>query len=278
MPSLGNPLANRGLASHLIGRAVLDAAVRVLAPHSIDVMPLKGIWLQQFVYADPSERRITDVDVLVPEGRYEGALAALRDAGWQRSGGNLTETSFLAPDLPLPLDLHAALFVHDAFRMPASALFARGHADEDAFGVRVTLPDPLDVLAHLVGHFVKSRGGRDSEARALRDFPAFLERYALSPSHIAEHLERCGMARTSRYALRCVPSELDRNAKCRAVLAALAPDPLGSACAAAMLALRRRATQNSKAAVLPGFVLEASLARGVRSALLRAVDRALRGA
>jgi hypothetical protein len=266
-------LENRGLASHLVGRAVLEAAVRVLAPRAIVVMPLKGIWLQQFVYGDPSERRITDVDVLVPEDQYRPALVALREAGWQVCSSNSTEAALRAASFPLPLDLHRSLFTRGAFRMPARALFERGQVDGEAFGVRVTLPDPLDVLAHLVGHFVKSRGGRDSELRALRDFPALLERYGFGPQIVATHLERCGMARASRYALQCVPEDLDPKGLCDAVLAALGSDPIGSVCAEAMLALRRRASAGTPAAMLPGFVLEGSLLRGLRSAALRAVDR-----
>jgi Uncharacterised nucleotidyltransferase len=265
---------DRSLASHLLGRAVLDAAVRVLEPLAIAVMPLKGIWLQEFVYADPRERRITDVDVLVPDGQHPRALAALKAAGWQFQGGNVAEVSFIAPGLPLPLDLHAALFAHGAFRMPVAALFERGRAGAEAFGTRVHLPDPLDVFAHLVGHFVKGRGGRDSEARALRDFPAFLARYAFAPETVARHLQRCGMARASRYALQCVPEELDSNRGCRAVLDALDADVVGSACATAMLALRNRVSSHARVAMLPGFVLDRSLLRGARSAALRAVDRA----
>lgn len=267
------PLGSRGLASHLIGRAVLGAAARVLASHSIAVMPLKGLWLQELVYAEPSERVITDVDVLVPEAQYLPAVAALREAGWKPCAANLTETSLLAPGWPLPLDLHASLFTPGAFHMPARALFERGRIDEQTFGVRVTLPNPLDVLAHLVGHFVKSRGGHDSETSKLRDFPALLEWCDVAADEVAAHLERCGMARASRYALQCVPAELDSKGKCRALLAALPRDPIGGGCAEAMLALRRRVSARSSAAVLPGFVLEPSLPRGIRSALLRVIDR-----
>lgn len=265
---------NKGLASHLIGRAVLETGARVLGQHSIPIMPLKGIWLQQFVYADPSERPITDVDVLVPDAQYARALTALRDAGWAVCGANAAETALRSPTWPLPLDVHRALFVRTGFDMPSHALFERGTVDEHAFGVRVVSPDPLDVFAHLVGHFVKSRGGRDSERHALRDFPELASRFELEPSATARHLERCGLARASRYALRCVPATVDASGFCRDTLGELGADPVGQLCAASMLALREFSSARSPFAVLPGFALERSLPCGVIGAALRAFDRA----
>jgi hypothetical protein len=268
------PGLNRGLASHLVGRAVLEAAARVLERHSILLMPLKGIWLQQFVYADPSEREITDVDVLVQAAQYAPALSALRDAGWIMCGANEHETAFRSASWPLPLDLHRALFARGTFDMPTQGLFERGGLDVRAYGVRVVSPDPLDVFAHLVGHFVKSRGGRDSKRHQLRDFPELASRFDLEPSATARHLERCGVARASRYALQCVPAIVDASGFCRATLAALGADPVGQLCAASMLALREFSTARSPFAVLPGFALERSLPRGVVGAALRAFDRA----
>jgi hypothetical protein len=264
---------NKGWAGHLVGRAVLEAGARVLGQHSISVMPLKGIWLQQFVYADPSERPITDVDVLVPDALYARALTALRDAGWAVCGSNAAETALSSPAWPLALDVHRALFVRGGFDMPTSALFERGTIDERSFGVRVVSPDPLDVFAHLVGHFVKSRGGRDSDSHQLRDFPALASRFELEPAATARHLERCGLARASRYALQCVPEVVDASGFCRATLAELGADPVGQLCARSMLALREYASAGSPFAVLPAFALERSLRRGVICAALRAFDR-----
>jgi hypothetical protein len=267
-------LNSRGLASHLIGRSVLEASARLLGEHAIPVMPLKGIWLQQFVYSDPGERPITDVDVLVPDGLYTRAVAVLREAGWEWRAENIAETALRSPGWPLALDLHRALFARSGYRMSARELFERGHADDSAYGVQVISPDPRDVFAHLVGHFVKSRGGRDTSSHELRDLPAIAARFGLEPDATARHLEQCGLARASRYALRCVPDSFDPAGFCRATWAALAPDVIGQACADTMLALRERTTARSVWASLPGFVLEPSLPGGVVTAVMRVFDRA----
>lgn len=237
-------------------------------------MPLKGVWLQQFVYADPADRPITDVDVLVPATRFEEALAVLRDAGWHERDSNANETAVRSPEWPLPLDVHRRLFDRRAFDMPPEERFARGTLDEQTFGASVILPDPLDVFAHLVGHFVKSRGARGGSNLELRDLPALAERFALEPATTARHLERCGLGRACRYALQCVPVTRDPTGFCQRTLRALQPDPVGRACAATMLALRERVGVTSPFAIVPGFALEPTLPRAVRSALSRAFDRA----
>jgi hypothetical protein len=258
---------------HLIGCAVLEAAVRALGSRDILLMPLKGIWLQVFVYADPGERPITDVDVLVREADYAPALAALRDAGWKHCDTNVFATALRAPGLPLVLDLHRRLFARSAFRMPSAELFERGTPDRERYGCEVVLPAALDVFAHLVGHFVKSRGGRDSPAFQRRDFVMLAEHCRLEPTRTAQHLVRCGLARASRYALRCVSDDLDTRGFCRATLAALPPDPSGDASAAALLRLRDRIGRGSRLAALPGFALEPSLSAALGSLALRTWDR-----
>ena len=267
------PFSNRGLASHLIGRAVLKAAAQLLHEHAIPVMPLKGIWLQHFVYADPSERPITDVDVLVPDSRYLQAIAVLRAAGWELRGSNVSEAALRAPGFPLPLDLHRRLFTRAAFRMPSEALFARGTADRGTYEIEVVLPDPLDVFAHLIGHFVKRRGGREQSRHELQDLPHLAARFDLDPSAAARHLERCGLARASRYALPCVPEVQASRDRCREILQELRPDPIGQVLASGMLKLRARVSAGSALAILPGFLLDRSLPRAVISGALRAIDR-----
>ena len=263
----------RGLASHLLGRAVLQAAVRVLEARAIPVMPLKGIWLQQVVYADPGDRLITDVDVLIPDDRYEETLDVLRAAGWSMRGSNVSEAALLSPDLPLLLDVHRRLFTRGAFRMPSSELFARGGRDRKLYEVEVVLPDPRDVFAHLVGHFVKSRGGRDTQSHELRDLPALAVRFAFEPAATARHLERCGLGRASRYALQFVSRKDDPTGFCAATVECLRNDVVGDCCAATMLRLRSRYSAQSALAALPGFVLDDSLPRGLSSLALRVWDR-----
>lgn len=262
----------RAFVTHIVGRALLHDAAQLLAARSISLLPLKGIWLQLAAYEDPAARPITDVDVLVPDHAYERACATLREAGWRRLGSNVSESSWRSPAWPLPLDLHRRLFSRGAFGLHEREVFERGRYDSKTYAMPLVLPDPADVFAHLVGHFVKSRGGPDSRLPALRDFGVIGERCGLSASAAATHLAQNGLARAARYVLPLAAAH-DRQGFCRAVLAALPSDPLGALCAGAMLRARKHIGSASPLAVLPGFVLERSLPNALYTLALRAWDR-----
>ena len=267
-----NELADRGRASHVVGRAVLIEAVRVLAEAAIPVLPLKGIWLQQFVYRDASERAITDVDVLVPEPLYGSARAALHARGWIARSHNVSESSYIAPGLPLPLDLHARLFTRGAFRLRTADLFARAHRDEKSFGVAVCCPDPRDVLAHAVGHALKSGGAWSGGGHDLCDIPRIAAVFALSAEVCAAHLERTGLARAARFVLPLMAAGEPARFGAE-VVAALAPDPVGSALVRSANALRTHIDAHARLASATGFALDSSLFRGAFTFGLRLWDK-----
>jgi len=251
---------------------VLVEAVRVLDAVGIAVMPLKGIWLQQFVYADAGERPITDVDVLVPEPQYTAARAALAAHGWTLGNHNVSESTYTAPALPLPLDLHARLFTRGTFRMPTAALFERAQRDERSFGVPVYCPDPRDVLAHAVGHALKGGGAWSGEGHDLLDIPRIARACSLSPAACAAHLERTGLARAARFVLPLMAAGDDARFGAE-VVAALAPDALGSALVRSANALRTHMNAHARLSTATGFALDSSLFRGVFSFGLRLWDK-----
>jgi Uncharacterised nucleotidyltransferase len=265
-------LADRALVSQLVGSSVLRQAAGVLVRHGIFVMPLKGVWLQHFVYREPGQRVITDVDVLVSEQRYADACGALVEAGWSPQGGNVSESSYCAPGLPLPLDLHKRLYSRAAFRMSSRELFERSRPDSTTFGVAVVLPDPVDVLAHLIGHALKSRAGLSSDSNVLRDIPQLAAAFVLDPTHCAARLEHYGLARAARFVLPLTAAH-DASGFGAAILRALCFDPVGVAVTQAMKALSAHMGSQSQLSALPGFALESSLGRGVLACALRAWDK-----
>jgi len=266
----------RAAASHALGLSVLRRCSDVLRPHGIYAMPLKGLWLQSYVYERPEERSITDVDVIVPETAFKQAQGALQSAGFSARNANASEVALYARDLPLPIDLHARLFMPGAFALPTHALFARASAPVELAGAHVVLPDPVDAFCHLVGHFVKSRC-RPDDARRTRDFVEVARRFGLSAGHIATRLETAGMARAARYALGHLAAG---DALFAEVLAALPHDPAGEllarACSHARMGERMAGVRPSlvgrAAQALPGFLLERSLPAAGKALLLRVVS------
>lgn len=262
----------RALASYLIGRTVLQQCAAVLAPLGIWLVPLKGIWLQHFVYGESAERVITDVDVLVPESRYAQARAALVDAGWKLEVENTTEASYLAPGLPLAIDLHASLYTRGAFHVSLPGIFARARPDAEAFGCQVLSPDPLDVLSHLVGHALKGGNAWIGKGNEMRDIPRLVQVFGLSPEQCAQRLAADGLGRAARFVLPLIAAEPVPGFAER-TLACLPADPVGVELVRAAQALKRLQPDNPRAHTLVGFMLDSSVWRAGYALSLRVINR-----
>ena len=114
----------------LVRRMVLREALGALAERGIPVMPLKGALLAYWVYDDPADRRVSDVDLLVPEAAFRGAIDALATRGYAASLQIQThEITLRAREVRMPIDLHRTLFPKLRFRLPTADLFARGRRD-----------------------------------------------------------------------------------------------------------------------------------------------------
>ncbi len=267
----------RALASYLIGRSVLQKCVSVLAPLGIPVVPLKGIWLQQFVYRDHTTRLITDVDVLVPSRDYERARGALLQAGWQSHVQDVAESSFLAEGLPLAIDLHLDLYTRGAFHTSLDAIFERARPDTEAFGCPVLLADPLDVLSHLVGHALKGGSAWAGEGNEFSDIPRLAQAFALSPEQCAARLVDNGLARAARFVLPLTAAH-DSTQLAARTLACLPADPLGEWLARSARRWQRAQPSNARAHTVVGFMLDSSLWRGGYALSLRVIDLRRRAA
>src|SRR6266511_5085875 len=101
----------RAFTASVIARETLREVARALGDSGIPVMPLKGVLFQLVLYADPAERRLCDVDVLVPESRFAEAIAILMQHGYrpESAGPSWIEAAFRSPR-GLPLDLHRRVF------------------------------------------------------------------------------------------------------------------------------------------------------------------------
>jgi hypothetical protein len=251
-------MATSMLATELVG----DVARR-LAGSGIQVMPVKGALLQHWLYDDPAERSLTDVDLLVRPDDFETAVARLEAGGYERTrhgsvGGRVMRTPF-----GLALDLHSQLFDRARYRMPTRDLFVRSAADDALYGASVRIPSALDVYAHLIGKL----GSDHLDARAtarLDEIARMATRVDASPETVARHLRRCGMRRVSRYALPLV-HEATGDAFSQTVYECLAPDPIGRAIVAFANPLLARVSTDSRVGALVAHLLNDSVPQGVRS-------------
>jgi hypothetical protein len=264
------PADKRMLVSHLVGRVVLQRCAEVLHPLGIAVMPLKGVWLQHFVYGPSGSRLITDVDVLVLPEHYREAQRALEQAGWKLRAEEVSESTFFAPDLGLPLDLHKHLYTRGAFRASAARIMQRGVPNSDAFDCPILLPDPLDVFSHLVGHALKGAGAWRGTGNELTDIPRLIEVFELSPQLCAARLQEDGLARAARFVLPLLRSE--GSSATAEILACLPRDPVGVSLERVVHALWLAHSGRRHGHTVAGFMLDSSMMRGAYALCLRIMD------
>jgi hypothetical protein len=272
-PTTGDAAVSR-VAQELVAHALFQEAARALDGAGIPVMPLKGVLLARWVYA-PGDRISGDVDLLVPAPHFETAQRALAAAGFRvrRNTLNPREASCVAPGFPMEVDLHGDLFGPGRYRLHASDLFARGKQDSALFGVPVVLPDPLDALAHVVGHAASDHTPETAQT-ARRDAERLAARFGIAAAACAARLEESGLGRAARYAFGLWSRDLPF---ARAVLGALGPDTLGDALAGLARSLASRFDPGSPFGVLAGHMTNTTLPQ-VAAAILKAARLRLTGA
>lgn len=254
--------------------ALVTDVAATLQRIGVPVMPIKGALLQHWLYEDPAERPLTDVDVLVPEADFPDAHRALLAAGYRCTehssvGGAVLETRF-----GLMLDLHGRLFGPARYSLPTSALFARSVPDCDLFGVTVRLPSPLDAYAHLVGKAGSDHIHADARER-LQEIQRLGHWLDLPAEVIAEHLLGCGMRRVARYVLGLVDRNTNDPLSLR-IIDALPADPTGRALARLADAILARVPADSSLGALVAHSLNDGLLQGARSGAAALVSRGFR--
>lgn len=249
-------------------RAVLRDVGARLRAHAIPVMPLKGVLLQSELYGSRWSRVMSDVDILVPDHMYERALRVLAADGCWCLRNRDWEAYVRAPGSPFLVDMHRRLLLPSSFGLRTQDVFSRARPDHALFGAEFWLPDPLDMYAHLLGHFVASRTAL-SDSQRLVDFVAVAQR--LEPRACARHLEREGLARVARYVLPAVAAQL-HDAFAAAVLQALRADPFGRVLTSGLRRWLPRVPVHARWGMLGTHALGRSLGAGAWGAARRIVS------
>ncbi len=255
--------ARRRAATSLAANALVADVAGKLAGSAISVMPVKGALLQHWLYDDPTERPLTDVDLLVLPVDLEEAVKQLESAGYRCLARPSFGPVVLQTPFGLALDLHPSLFDAARYRLRTEDLFTRSTEDTLLYGVRVRLPSPLDVYAHLIGKFGSDHLDERATGR-LDEIARMAGRIDGPPETVARHLVRCGMRRVSRYVLPLVHESTNDSFAAR-VHSYLPFDPVGQ-CIAVMASWRLRdARPLSRGGALVAHLLNDSLPRGARS-------------
>jgi len=266
--------ARRRAATSLAASALVTDVARKLAPSGISVMPVKGALLQYWLYDDPTERPLTDVDLLVLPEDLEPAVKQLESAGYRSLGRPSFGPVVLQTPFGLALDLHPSLFDGARYRLRTEELFARSTEDSRLYAVPVQLPSALDVYAHLIGKF----GSDHLDARAtgrVDEIARMASRIHAPAETVALHLVHCGMRRVSRYVLPLVHRTANDPFAAQ-VYRCLPFDPIGRCIAVIASRSLHEAPALSRKGALVAHLLNHSLPRGTRSGIRALHQRIVR--
>lgn len=258
-----------------------DRVLDTLDRAGICAIPLKGAALAPLYYADPVERDMEDVDVLVAERDLRPALQALLGSGytapWTESAYRFLRRRHFHVPLRSPtgllLEVHWALAPRRSpFRLEIS-LDGRARVRPTRWGRPWPGPPPERVVLHLVLQCVQERFARLSR---LVDLDRIL---ASEPDldwlDIASTARAGNLGYALHAALRLCESLLGRELPSRVELAPLAPPRmtafhLGLICSPSHLLAQRLSHRHAAARLLEFWLLPGG---GARYRFLRALVR-----
>ena len=163
-------------ARSLYMRAATARVVGAIADAGIESILLKGSALVHTVYADPAQREMLDVDLLVRAKQLAPATAAVRALGYEPqidedAGGDGPHPNSLGahhhaaladPERLVAVELHQHITTPEEGRFSLDRLWCRATPAILRGGL---LPSPEDLLIHLCFHFTRNRLGGSAERR-----------------------------------------------------------------------------------------------------------------
>lgn len=141
-----------------IRERTLAETLSALAEHRIPVILLKGISYAGDLYADPAERPMSDIDLMVPPRQHDDACRVLRRLGYWHAGSAQQLSAlhhaacFKRKDAAI--DLHRSMLQPWRSRMDIDALWRRARPAADRpWALRLEAVDETVVhLAHIARH------------------------------------------------------------------------------------------------------------------------------
>ncbi|KPK16275.1 MAG: hypothetical protein AMJ62_06090 [Myxococcales bacterium SG8_38] len=206
MPKAKPDRENTRLRTALVGELALRLANQVIegcAERDVTLMPLKGVLLLGRWPALRGRRGLVDIDLLARASDFETVTGVLRALGFEPTVQSSAGSTFSSEAWPLSIDLHHDLFPHALFRMSTEGVFSRAELDASLFAAPVARMSDEDLLAHLIGHFVKGRG-TFREDTSLDDIRWLLEQdlFRLERAGaLAAHFRELGLKRAAGYVL-----------------------------------------------------------------------------
>ncbi|WP_394838088.1 nucleotidyltransferase family protein [Pendulispora rubella] len=180
-------------SQHEHARRVLGRVLQVCEADGIRALPVKGVLTARWLYDDPSERRIQDVDLRVTPRDF----ARLQALGL-RSGFRLLEVSRTSRNIVFDIDgmmveFEAHIGPRGLCNLPIETILSRATVHEAPFGFSHLQPDMHDHALLLVVNVYKDKIVGAAQW-ALRDLELLPLRAGFDPEHLAALAAEHGVA------------------------------------------------------------------------------------
>jgi len=186
-PAAWRALALEHLNATIIRQLQTTEILRHFSAENIDVIPLKGTWLSERVYAEPSQRSMSDIDILVHKSDVENAHTILMAAGYrprrdQRDNRHICDSAYYHPSFKTFIELHwnVESEMTKGTAIPEIEKIWKDTRETILFGHRIREFTIEDQISHLVQHILHHQMALS--LRSYIDIALILKKY---PSEVA---------------------------------------------------------------------------------------------
>jgi hypothetical protein len=181
----------RRWAQQMLAENALRQVAPAFAAAGLPVVPVKGLALARWIYADTSERGLLDVDLLVPREEIPRVRACVEQADFRlfHASRVFGEVVFSVADVVI--EVHSSLGLHDLTGIEVREVLARARTDAETFGFAVSRIDDLDHFTLVAANIVKDHF-RKGQAHHRQDLALLWPRVAPRLDELVARLETAG--------------------------------------------------------------------------------------
>jgi hypothetical protein len=157
----------------------------------LPLAPVKGLALGRWLYDDPADRGMRDLDLLIAPTQFASARALVRSSGWPvlYDSGAQRELLFMLDGFAV--EIHGEIGRRDLTGIDAGRVLARARRDASSFRCPVLRIDDIDHFLLLAANVVKDRFTHANPHQA-RDLTLLWARLEAREDELVRRAEACG--------------------------------------------------------------------------------------
>ena len=187
------PTKTASWARHEHGRAVLKEVLRVCAKNDIAVVPVKGILTARWLYEDPSERWIQDIDLRIRPADMQRLKAAAKEEGWRVLDWSYVYRNIVFRVNGMMVEFEAHIGPRGVCSLSVDEVFSRATEQIEPFGFEHLQPETHDHALLLILNAFKDKVV-DATAGGIHDLERIATLREFDPVRLATLASGAGVA------------------------------------------------------------------------------------